>query len=245
MEIKKNNIGIRKNWNKFTFKKLGTIFCLFLFGVVTFISGNLTQINAATSSTVLPIAKGGTGSNSASVAATNILGNNYANYSGVLPVAKGGTAATSASAARDNLGMLKSYKYNDYSNWNDHTVFKVTEGYYNDERGFQTIEVTGLNSVIDNLIQKKFIITIKTKGTPVITAYQLTGSCSSTEVVGFYTTSDNYFNVYMVAYSWTSSVSIEWKDYSGSAPSFTPSKIKLSNKPSSATDFKTKCATYN
>jgi hypothetical protein len=63
---------IEKNWNKFTFKKLGIIFCLFLFGVVTFISGNLAQVNAASSSTVLPVAKGGTGSNSASGARTNL-----------------------------------------------------------------------------------------------------------------------------------------------------------------------------
>ncbi|MDR3127770.1 MAG: hypothetical protein LBT99_00360 [Bifidobacteriaceae bacterium] len=63
MEIKKNNMEVRKNWNKFTFKKLGAIFCLFLFGVVTFISGNLSQVNAASSSTVLPVAKGGTGQN--------------------------------------------------------------------------------------------------------------------------------------------------------------------------------------
>ncbi|MDR3127876.1 MAG: hypothetical protein LBT99_00910 [Bifidobacteriaceae bacterium] len=72
MEIRKNNVEIRKNWNKFSFKKLGIVFCLFLFGIVTFISGNLSQVNAASSSTVLPIAKGGTGSNSASGARTNL-----------------------------------------------------------------------------------------------------------------------------------------------------------------------------
>ncbi|MDR3128397.1 MAG: hypothetical protein LBT99_03635, partial [Bifidobacteriaceae bacterium] len=64
MEIKKNNIEIRKNWNKFSFKKLGAVFCLFLIGIVTFISGGLGQVNAVTSSTVLPVAKGGTGVNS-------------------------------------------------------------------------------------------------------------------------------------------------------------------------------------
>jgi hypothetical protein len=48
------------------------VFCLFLIGIVTFISGNLAQVNAATSSTVLPIAKGGTGANSASGARTNL-----------------------------------------------------------------------------------------------------------------------------------------------------------------------------
>ncbi|MDR3128047.1 MAG: hypothetical protein LBT99_01795 [Bifidobacteriaceae bacterium] len=63
MEIRKNNIEVRKNWNKFTFKKLGTIFCLFLFGIVTFISGELNFANAASSSTVLPVVKGGTGLN--------------------------------------------------------------------------------------------------------------------------------------------------------------------------------------
>ncbi|MDR3128315.1 MAG: hypothetical protein LBT99_03200 [Bifidobacteriaceae bacterium] len=72
MEIRKINIENRKNWNKFSFKKLGIIFCLFLFGVVTFISGNLAQVSAATSSTVLPVAKGGTGANSASQARTNL-----------------------------------------------------------------------------------------------------------------------------------------------------------------------------
>ncbi|MDR3185836.1 MAG: hypothetical protein LBU04_03370 [Christensenellaceae bacterium] len=72
MEIRKTNMEIRKNWNKFTFKKLGIIFCLFLFSIVTFISGNLTQVNATSSSTVLPVAKGGTGANSASGARTNL-----------------------------------------------------------------------------------------------------------------------------------------------------------------------------
>ncbi|MDR3127769.1 MAG: hypothetical protein LBT99_00355 [Bifidobacteriaceae bacterium] len=72
MEIRKNNIEIRKNWNRFSFKKLGIVFCLFLFGVVTFVSGNLSQVNAASSSTVLPVAKGGTGSNSASQALINL-----------------------------------------------------------------------------------------------------------------------------------------------------------------------------
>ncbi|MDR3127899.1 MAG: hypothetical protein LBT99_01035 [Bifidobacteriaceae bacterium] len=53
-------------------RKIGIIFCLFLFGVVTFISDNLAQVNAASSSTVLPMAKGGTGANSASQALINL-----------------------------------------------------------------------------------------------------------------------------------------------------------------------------
>ncbi|MDR3128048.1 MAG: hypothetical protein LBT99_01800 [Bifidobacteriaceae bacterium] len=72
MGIKKNNIEVRKNWNRFSFKKLGAILCLFLLGIVTFISGNLSQVNAASSSTVLPVAKGGTGANSISEARNNL-----------------------------------------------------------------------------------------------------------------------------------------------------------------------------
>ncbi|MDR3127978.1 MAG: hypothetical protein LBT99_01440 [Bifidobacteriaceae bacterium] len=75
MKIRKNNIEVRKNWNKLSFKKLGAILCLFLFGIVTFISGNLTQVNAATSSTVLPVAKGGTGNNIGNAPSANKLYN--------------------------------------------------------------------------------------------------------------------------------------------------------------------------
>ncbi|MDR3128044.1 MAG: hypothetical protein LBT99_01780 [Bifidobacteriaceae bacterium] len=120
MEIRKNNTEIRKNWNKFSFKKLGAILCLFLIGIVTFISGNLAQVSAATSSTVLPVAKGGTGSNSASGAATNILGRDFTNYSGKLPasqltgsvpIANGGTGAINGATARANLEVSQSYVY--------------------------------------------------------------------------------------------------------------------------------------
>jgi hypothetical protein len=45
---------------------------------------------------VLPIAKGGTNANTASTAATNILGTNFGNYSGTLPTSKGGTGLTGA-----------------------------------------------------------------------------------------------------------------------------------------------------
>jgi hypothetical protein len=55
-------------------KKFGIIISLFLFTVVTFISGNLSQVNAASSSTVLPIAKGGTGTNTLS-AGQALIGN--------------------------------------------------------------------------------------------------------------------------------------------------------------------------
>ncbi|MDR3127887.1 MAG: hypothetical protein LBT99_00965 [Bifidobacteriaceae bacterium] len=72
IENRKNNIEIRKTCNKFGFKRLGAFLCLFLFGIVTFVSGNLSQVNAASSSTVLPVAKGGTGSNSTSGARTNL-----------------------------------------------------------------------------------------------------------------------------------------------------------------------------
>jgi hypothetical protein len=78
---------------KFKLKKIGTVLTVLVFGVVSFTAGvDLTnKANSATSASVLPINKGGTGANNASGAATNILGTNFGNYSGVLPITKGGT----------------------------------------------------------------------------------------------------------------------------------------------------------
>ncbi|MDR3128504.1 MAG: hypothetical protein LBT99_04210 [Bifidobacteriaceae bacterium] len=122
MEIRKNNIEIRKNWNKLSFKKLGAIFCLFLFGIVTFISGNLSQVNAATSSTVLPIAKGGTGVNSLS-SGQALIGNG-ANSLQTKPI------DTSPQSNSNNLitsGGVKSVSNNaDLAKGNDNIYFVNT-----------------------------------------------------------------------------------------------------------------------
>ncbi|MDR3128146.1 MAG: hypothetical protein LBT99_02320 [Bifidobacteriaceae bacterium] len=56
----------------YNFKKLGTMVSVFILVVLGFINGCFTQANASSSSTVLPVAKGGTGSNSASGARNNL-----------------------------------------------------------------------------------------------------------------------------------------------------------------------------
>ncbi|MDR3152103.1 MAG: hypothetical protein LBT85_01375 [Bifidobacteriaceae bacterium] len=61
---------------------------------------------------VLPTKKGGTNANTASQAATNILGSNFANYSEILPLEKGGTGATTNLGAQYNLGLNPVYKAN-------------------------------------------------------------------------------------------------------------------------------------
>ncbi|MDR3128302.1 MAG: hypothetical protein LBT99_03125 [Bifidobacteriaceae bacterium] len=53
-------------------KKYGVVISAFLLAILGFINSCFTQVNAAPSSTVLPVAKGGTGANSASGARTNL-----------------------------------------------------------------------------------------------------------------------------------------------------------------------------
>ncbi|MDR3116538.1 MAG: hypothetical protein LBT91_01675 [Bifidobacteriaceae bacterium] len=57
---------------KHVFKKIGVLGIIFLFGTATFISGFSINSYAASSSTVLPIARGGTGANQAAEALTNL-----------------------------------------------------------------------------------------------------------------------------------------------------------------------------
>ncbi|MDR3116785.1 MAG: hypothetical protein LBT91_02995 [Bifidobacteriaceae bacterium] len=107
-------------------RKYGFIIITFLIFTSGFISGSFAPVNASSSSSVLPITKGGTGSNFASGAAENILGENFANYSGDLPASQlngtvsigaGGTGADNISAAQRNLQIPQSYTYdiNSYS----------------------------------------------------------------------------------------------------------------------------------
>jgi hypothetical protein len=97
--------------------KIGTVAAVFILCCISFTAGvDLTQnANSAGSSSVLPVAKGGTGGNTASIAATNILGTNYENYSGILPLAKGGlgvnaTPAAGQETAQQNLGLPRRYR---------------------------------------------------------------------------------------------------------------------------------------
>ncbi|MDR3116927.1 MAG: hypothetical protein LBT91_03770 [Bifidobacteriaceae bacterium] len=111
MNINKNELfKSEKIWppniifpKKQAFKRLGVLGIIFLFGTAAFISGFSINSYAASSSTVLPIARGGTNANTAAQASSNILGSNFANYNGVLPVAKGGTNAGTVDMAKNNL----------------------------------------------------------------------------------------------------------------------------------------------
>ncbi|MDR3152102.1 MAG: hypothetical protein LBT85_01370, partial [Bifidobacteriaceae bacterium] len=94
--------------NKISLKKIYITAISFL-SIISFGVG--INVNAAGSSTLLPISRGGTNANTAGEAATNILGSNFANYSGVLPVAKGGTGATNTSSAQTNLQSELTIKY--------------------------------------------------------------------------------------------------------------------------------------
>ncbi|MDR2799371.1 MAG: hypothetical protein LBB07_01975 [Bifidobacteriaceae bacterium] len=105
-----NKFGVKR----IKLNKIGAMLTVLVLCCVSFTAGvDLTQnANSATSASVLPINKGGTGGNTASIAAANILGANFGNYTGTLPLSKGGTNATNASDARDNLGLPLAYQYN-------------------------------------------------------------------------------------------------------------------------------------
>ncbi|MDR3127888.1 MAG: hypothetical protein LBT99_00970 [Bifidobacteriaceae bacterium] len=240
-------------------KKYGVLTSAFLLAILGFINSCFTQVNAASSSTVLPIAKGGTGNNSASGAATNILGTNFANYSGKLPasqltgsvpIANGGTGGTNISQAKTNLQIPRIYKYRSWDNWGNTPYFKVMHGnmgasvIYEDH--YQIIEVTGLGGV-SSTDQKKFTIYLWPRSTkPVFIIYQTMGSCAASAVIGFYITNGDTFNLYLKAAIYTSSTNIQWTEYGSymNPDSFVPEI--LWNKPSDAVDVSgAKCATYN
>ncbi|MDR3128272.1 MAG: hypothetical protein LBT99_02975 [Bifidobacteriaceae bacterium] len=240
-------------------KKYGVLISAFLLAILGFINSCFTQVNAASSSTVLPIAKGGTDSNSASGAATNILGTNFANYSGKLPasqltgsvpIANGGTGGTNISQARANLKIPIIYKYLNHDNWGYNPYFKVMNGNFETgvkyEEFYQIIEVTGLGGVASQ-DQKKFTIYLWPRSTePVFTIYQTMGSCAASTVIGFYIKNDKAFDLYLKAAMYTSSTTIQWTEYGSyiNLDSFVPEI--LWNKPSDAVDVSgAKCATYD
>jgi hypothetical protein len=106
-------------------KIIGAVCAIALFaggGVV----GAQIYANAANNAiAVLPIAKGGTNANTASTAATNILGTNFDNYIGILPLAKGGTGTTLGNGA---AGQYLTSNANGTSNWSN-LLFSVPTTY--------------------------------------------------------------------------------------------------------------------
>ncbi|MDR2799154.1 MAG: hypothetical protein LBB07_00830 [Bifidobacteriaceae bacterium] len=98
--------------------KIGTVAAVIILCFISFTAGvDLNQkANTASSASVLPVSKGGTGGNTASIAAANILGTNFENYSGILPLAKGGlgaaaNTATGIETAQNNLKIPRVYTY--------------------------------------------------------------------------------------------------------------------------------------
>jgi hypothetical protein len=141
---------------KHAFKRLGVLGIIFLFGTAAFISGFSINSYAASSSTVLPISRGGTNANTAAQASSNILGSDFANYNGVLPVAKGGTGTSVTSnndttAISKNLYINPRYFYGYTYHFND-VYFKVMEFSvtggsldYRNSRFGQSVQITGSN----------------------------------------------------------------------------------------------------
>ncbi|MDR3116286.1 MAG: hypothetical protein LBT91_00365 [Bifidobacteriaceae bacterium] len=154
-------LSIKKAYIKRTFI-LGIIF---LFGICTFISGFNINSYAASSSTVLPISRGGTNANTAAQASSNILGSNFANYDGVLPVVKGGTQAVSAMDASYNITGVPTYRYNvpnkAYSQFVKVLDLVVSTATYWNEYLTQTLEITGLTERLTPQDSKQYILTFK------------------------------------------------------------------------------------
>jgi hypothetical protein len=106
--------------------KIGTVATVFILCCISFTAGvDLTQnANSAGSASVLPVNKGGTGGNTASIAAANILGTNFSNYDGILPLTKGGLGVNAntndgKNAARNNLKLplTERYDYEESNTW--------------------------------------------------------------------------------------------------------------------------------
>ncbi|MDR3127900.1 MAG: hypothetical protein LBT99_01040 [Bifidobacteriaceae bacterium] len=118
-----------------TIKKFGILISIFLLVVLGFINGSLAQVNAASSSTVLPVAKGGTGANTLS-SGQALIGNG-ANNLQTKPI------DTSPQSNSNNLitsGAVKSVSNNaDLAKGNDNIYFVNTAN--NDQK--QTVYLIG------------------------------------------------------------------------------------------------------
>ncbi|MDR3116861.1 MAG: hypothetical protein LBT91_03425 [Bifidobacteriaceae bacterium] len=203
------NKGIKKAYIKrLGVKKLGVWGIIFLLCTATFISGFSINSYAASSSTVLPIARGGTNANTAAQASSNILGSNFANYSGVLPAAKGGTGSDQSSfgMAAHNLNSLPRYTYPMGSPfWIVEKAYikvgemELTESYPKIMNA-QDIYITGFfNAYPETLYPQDYMLSIKAKNNNSVPVENATISdvyvyfkgfslnCSPDRQIGYYT----------------------------------------------------------
>ncbi|MDR3116323.1 MAG: hypothetical protein LBT91_00565 [Bifidobacteriaceae bacterium] len=206
-------------------KKLATAFNIFILVSLGFISGNYIQVSAADSSAaVLPITRGGTGANSETSAAANILSTNFANYNGVLPVAKGGTGSNindtkSLFQAQINLGLPPTYIYQiEYANRNKSAYQKFYEGAYDSGSDVEynlVLEITG--GKIVTTYNKKYDVYMVGKKYSSNLFFNITGygpDCTTSDGIGFYTKDENnIYKFYYFSNAWSSFTRLTWQQY--------------------------------
>ncbi|MDR3116782.1 MAG: hypothetical protein LBT91_02975 [Bifidobacteriaceae bacterium] len=128
-------------------KKLSILITIFSLCFVSFLYGLSRNSQASSPTTILPISQGGTGANTASEAAANILGTNFDNYDGVLPVAQGGTGAKTGVLASYNLTKRPELQLR-YPGWvvTPYWIKVLDTNLHNGEYGSHTLRVFGTGS---------------------------------------------------------------------------------------------------
>ncbi|MDR3116859.1 MAG: hypothetical protein LBT91_03415 [Bifidobacteriaceae bacterium] len=231
---------------KRAFRKLGVLGIIFLFGTAAFISGFSINSYAASSSTVLPIARGGTNANTAAQASSNILGSNFANYEGVLPSSKGGAGFSEINASGNNtLTSLPKFTYaiNTAHQWKVNSAYikvgtSLLTGNYVNTLSVQSIYIIGFTEAQGGTgIPLEYMLTIKpwpnagvtpeTASTSNVTvsikSYSI--NCSSDNYIGYYTVGPSETNPTKAVAdvwlwkggSWTTPPSLNWFYYNNYA----------------------------
>jgi hypothetical protein len=242
---------------KFKLKKVGTVLAVLVLCVVSFTAGvDLTQkANSATSASVLPINKGGTGANNASGAATNILGINFANYDGILPLANGGlgvdmTTQESKMSAQKNLNIPRYYEYPFRYGSSGNAYVKIAETYYgnNNENANHSelaLMVIGGNTYLKNPDSYYVTITGRSTADRKVFAIQnaYSNPCDVSKVLGYYTidVDAKVMKVYFYSVLSAPGVGINFLRYGSYVPDFVPEELPTTDKPADAIDFKATC----
>ncbi|MDR3116652.1 MAG: hypothetical protein LBT91_02300 [Bifidobacteriaceae bacterium] len=182
------NKGIKKvEIKKLDIRKLGIWGIIFLLCTTCFISGFSINSYAASSSTVLPISRGGTNANTATQASSNILGENFANYGGILPVAKGGTNGSNWLTAQRGINSPYSFWYHRKGTDPLTTYIRITAVEYapgGPSTNWKGTSISALISGLGGMGQEQKVLLLSVSGgsseTPYITLRSLSGSCNST-----------------------------------------------------------------
>jgi hypothetical protein len=252
-----------QNVKRVKLNKIGTVAAVLILCCISFTAGvDLTQnANSAGSASVLPIAKGGTGGNTASIAATNILGTNFENYSGILPLAKGGigvdaSTPTGKSTAQGNLNVPQSFTYPlnyaipgdpvDRAKYLKFASVQAPMPDQNDSRGNIVVNITGLTTYGSAMVS--YIATLSSRAGSQV----LTGINTCDQRGAFYIDLVNedgkkYQRDYYIAaggYLNETRITILSNNTTNN-PSFTIGAIKSSEKPADAVNFYAGCMTIS